>query len=278
MSSVCLFLVAGIFYFYYKYGFQSTRQIKTLALISSAACTVIALLGRYSKEDNLYYGIRMEDFQNSPVQQGLLTAFIAAGLLLFFYFCFQRLYECAGRFTILRTKAPPMENWAVFLCCFLIIFICWLPYFLAYFPGILSNDSVWQMDQILGIRPAEQPPSLHAHHDYQAVLFHRLRNFWHGKRWNRHLYVIPDDNDGPHLLLPDSYGLPQAKTGWCIGLLAYFALVPFHAMYSLTMWKDILLGGVVLLFAISLRKTFKSIPQRRVHLACAAHVLPSQGF
>ena len=86
MSSVCLFLVAGIFYFYYKYGFQSTRQIKTLALISSAACTVIALLGRYSKEDNLYYGIRMEDFQNSPVQQGLLTAFIAAGLLLFFYF------------------------------------------------------------------------------------------------------------------------------------------------------------------------------------------------
>ena len=52
MSSVCLFLVAGIFYFYYKYGFQSTRQIKTLALISSAACTVIALLGRYSKEDN----------------------------------------------------------------------------------------------------------------------------------------------------------------------------------------------------------------------------------
>lgn len=102
---------------------------------------------------------------------------------------------------------------------------------------------------------AEQPPSLHAHHDYQAVLFHRLRNFWHGKRWNRHLYVIPDDNDGPHLLLPDSYGLPpRGKTGWCIGLLAYFALVPFHAMYSLTMWKDILFGGVVLLFAISLWK------------------------
>ena len=168
MSSVCLFLVAGIFYFYYKYGFQSTRQIKTLALISSAACTVIALLGRYSKEDNLYYGIRMEDFQNSPVQQGLLTAFIAAGLLLFFYFCFQRLYECAGRFTILRTKAPPMENWAVFLCCFLIIFICWLPYFLAYFPGILSNDSVWQMDQILGIRP------LSNHHPFTHTMIIKL--------------------------------------------------------------------------------------------------------
>lgn len=255
MSSVCLFLVAGIFYFYYKYGFQSTRQIKTLALISSAACTVIALLGRYSKEDNLYYGIRMEDFQNSPVQQGLLTAFIAAGLLLFFYFCFQRLYECAGRFTILRTKAPPMENWAVFLCCFLIIFIFWLPYFLAYFPGILSNDSVWQMDQILGIRP------LSNHHPFTHTMIIKLF-------YSIGYAIFGTANAGiatytlfqmTTMALIFSYLIHTvyrqgAKTGWCIGLLAYFALVPFHAMYSLTMWKDILFGGVVLLFAISLWK------------------------
>ena len=48
-------------------------------------------------------------------------------------------------------------------------------------------------------------------------------------------------------------------------------------MYSLTMWKDILFGGVVLLFAIPL-EAFKSIPQRRVHLACAAHVYHHRGF
>ena len=101
------------------------------------------------------------------------------------------------------------------------------PYFLAYFPGILSNDSVWQMDQILGIRP------LSNHHPFTHTMIIKLfysigyAIFWHGKRWNRHLYVIPDDNDGPHLLLPDSYGLPpkgqkQAGASGCWPILRWF--------------------------------------------------------
>lgn len=108
MSSVCLFLLAGIFYFYYKYGFQSTRQIKVLALLSAAACTVIALLGRYSKEDNLYYGIRMEDFQNSPIQQGLLTIFIAAGLFIFSTFAFSGYMKAAAG---LPSCVPRRRRW-----------------------------------------------------------------------------------------------------------------------------------------------------------------------
>lgn len=85
-SSACLFLLIGIFCFYKKYGFQSARQIHILALISSAVCTISAILGRYSKYDNLFYGIQTEDFRNSPMQQKLLTVFIAAGLFIFFYF------------------------------------------------------------------------------------------------------------------------------------------------------------------------------------------------
>lgn len=254
-SSACLFLLIGIFCFYKKYGFQSTRQIQILALISSAACTISAILGRYSKYDNLFYGIQTEDFRNSPMQQKLLTVFIAAGLFIFFYFFFLRLYEYGGKFTINRTKAQPMENWAVFLCSFLIILICWLPYFLAYFPGILSNDSVWQMDQVLGIRPYSN------HHPFTHTMIIKL------------LYTIGHAIFGTVsggiatytffqmtvMALIFSYLIytiyhQGAKTGWCIAVLAYFALVPFHAMYSITMWKDILFGGVVLLFVISIWK------------------------
>jgi hypothetical protein len=35
-----------------------------------------------------------------------------------------------------------------------------------------------------------------------------------------------------------------------IGALLYFSLFPIHAMFSITMWKDILFGGVMLLFTI----------------------------
>lgn len=254
-SSACLFLLIGIFYFYQKYGFRSTGQIRVLALISSATCVIFALLGRYSKYDNLLYGIRSEDFQNNVVQQNLLSVFIAIGLFVFFYFCFQRLYEYGGKFTINRVKAPPMESWAVFLCSFLIILICWMPYFLAYFPGILSNDSVWQMDQILGIRPYSN------HHPFTHTmlikLFYTIGHAIFGTvSGGIATYTFVQMTAMALIFSYLIYTLYRqgVKTGWCIGVLAYFALVPFHAMYSITMWKDILFGGVVLLFVISIWK------------------------
>ena len=126
---------------------------------------------------------------------------------------------------------------------------------------------------------AEQPPSLHAHHDYQAVLFHRLRNFWHGKRWNRHLYVIPDDNDGPHLLLPDSYGLPpRGKNRLVHRAAGLFCAGSFPCDVQPDNVEGYLIrrsGAAVCHFPL---EAFKSIPQRRVHLACAAHVYHHRGF
>lgn len=39
-----------------------------------------------------------------------------------------------------------------FISTFLIILICWLPYLIAYFPGILSPDPSFQIEQFLGIK------------------------------------------------------------------------------------------------------------------------------
>lgn len=254
-SSACLFLLFGIFYFYRKFGFQSSKQIQLLALISAAVCTLSALLGKYSKVNNLLFGIQTEDLLQSPALQSLLTLCVGCGLFVFFYFCFQRFYEYGGRFEISRIKEPPVENWAVFLCSFLIILVCWMPYYLTYFPGILSNDSVWQMDQILGIRPYSN------HHPFTHTMIikcvytigHAVFGTVSGGIATYTFFQMTV------MALIFSYLIVTiyrhgAKTGWCIALLAYFALVPFHAMYSITMWKDILFGGAVLLFVISIWK------------------------
>lgn len=254
-SSACLFLVIGIFYFYRKYEFSSTRQIQLLAVISSAVCVVCALLGRYSKYNDLYYGIQDEDFRESIFLQWLLTVVIAAGIFALFYFCFLRMYESGGRLENNRTKAPPVEGWAVFLCSFLIIMVCWLPYFLAYFPGLLSNDSVWQMDQILGIRPYSN------HHPFTHTmlikLFYTIGHAVFGTVNGGIATYTFFQMSAMALIfsyLIDTIYRQGVKTGWCIAALAYFALVPFHAMYSITMWKDILFGGGVLLFVITIWK------------------------
>ena len=255
MGSACLFLLIGIFFFYKKYGFRSTGQIRLLALLSAVACVLSALLGRYSKYDDLFYGIQSDDFRESLPQQLVLTLFIAAGLFVLFYFCFLRFYESSRTFSLGRTTAPPVESRAVFFCSFLIILVCWLPYYLTYFPGLLSNDSIWQMDQVLGIRPySNHHPFTHTMmiklvYSIGFALFGTIRG---GVAFYTFVQMAA-------MALIFSYLIytvyrQGGKTGWCIALLAYFALMPFHAMYSITMWKDVLFGGFVLLFAISLWK------------------------
>ncbi len=39
-----------------------------------------------------------------------------------------------------------------FICTFLILFICWLPYLIAFYPAILSPDPSFQIQQFFGIR------------------------------------------------------------------------------------------------------------------------------
>lgn len=55
-------------------------------------------------------------------------------------------------------------KWYLYLLFTGICLLCYLPYYLMYYPGWLSNDVVWQIEQILGWAPPSN------HHPY----FHTL--------------------------------------------------------------------------------------------------------
>ena len=47
---------------------------------------------------------------------------------------------------------------------------------------------------------------------------------------------------------------------WSVILLvAFFALMPYHIVYSFTMWKDVMFGGAVLLYTLFLYRILKSV-------------------
>ena len=89
----------------------------------------------------------------------LINIICTAGLWLFFYY-----YFCC--FCIPGTKAPTLDDSAsvkrsyikIFLICWLIIFICYLPYFIGLYPGVVSNDSYNQIRQVLSLRGLQQCP------------------------------------------------------------------------------------------------------------------------
>lgn len=54
------------------------------------------------------------------------------------------------------------------------------------------------------------------------------------------------------------------QPGWIIVTTIWYALMPFHIMYSFTMWKDIMFGGFVLLFLVFVFRILKEIGQNKI--------------
>ncbi|MDR3344295.1 MAG: DUF6020 family protein [Oscillospiraceae bacterium] len=140
-----------------------------------------------------------------------------------------------------------------FFITWALIFLAYLPYFLALFPGVSSYDSHWQLQQVLGITRYTD------HHPIAHTLL--IQVFVKGT-----MLLGGDINAGVAVF---SLAQMAAMSGvfayalckmlrWGIDrrlVLAaglFFALFPINAIYSVTMWKDIPFGGAMLLLTLVL--------------------------
>lgn len=135
---------------------------------------------------------------------------------------------------------------------FFICILCWLPYFLAYYPGIITDDAEWQLEQAIGLR------SFSNHQPWIHTMFHRLF-------YKIGYYLFHTVNAGVAVCVVVQMGVMAAAFAYLIttfyrehmkrvflyGCVIYFALVPFHALYAVTLWKDVVMGAVVLCFSVS---------------------------
>ena len=150
----------------------------------------------------------------------------------------------------------------VLLISALVCFTCWLPYFLYEYPGIMTADSIVQYEQIVGINP------LSNHHPVAHTL---LIGFF----YNIGMSLTGDVNRAISF-----YTLAQMIfLALCCGrvvlqvkrvagrkmpailALAFFALVPFNAVFAVTIWKDVPFAGIVMLLGSRLcEMIFKDEP------------------
>jgi len=121
-----------------------------------------------------------------------------------------------------------------------ISFICYLPFFLYEYPGILTPDSINQLEQAMGVIAYSN------HHPWvHTMLIKAIVNPIYSLSNNMNLAVA-----GYTLFQMVIFALAvgyfvstiQKITGkmWASLLaLAFLALVPFNAVMSITMWKDV---------------------------------------
>ena len=139
------------------------------------------------------------------------------------------------------------------LCSFVICLICWLPYFLYQYPGIMTPDSINQFEQALGLLPYSN------HHPIVHTL--TIKAFYHlGLLFTSDMVVAFSFYTFFQMCfmafcvsyLIKTLKLFNVRTLICFIITLFYALVPYHAVYAVTVWKDILFAGFVLLFGCSM--------------------------
>lgn len=226
--------------------FAYTKTARAAAMILSAAYTMFYMLVDYRGY--------IETLTNRLYQAIVLSA-VFAGFFICFYKLLLFLFSYSGdKETLSRLLYSREGRKASELClyCFAGCLLCWLPYFLYQYPGVMTPDSINQLEQALGmIGYSNHHPFVHT---MLLSLFYHIGYFLSGDMTSAvSLYTFFQ----MCFLAFSVYYLLKTLERYCVrpcilvGITLFYALVPYHAVFSVTVWKDIPFAAVVMLFQCS---------------------------
>lgn len=275
------FLLSFFFYRQSRLRLQTKPWIQTPAARRTALATAVLFALLYLFVD---YGFYVETLTSRLFRLGMLAAVFAGFvilfdrllLLIFSYSChiaaLNRLlfYHDAGASSEACREAASSEEgrpagqrgFSAFsasvrrfyschsaLCGFLLCMVCWLPYFLYQYPGIMTPDSINQFEQVLGIIPySNHHPLVHT---LLFQLFYRIGFFLTSDMVTAvsfYTFFQMCFMAFTVSYLLKTLRLFHTKPVVLLLITLFYALVPYHAVYSVTLWKDIPFAGLVLLF------------------------------
>ena len=144
------------------------------------------------------------------------------------------------------------NNKTRFLASWILIILLWIPYFLRFYPGNITPDSMSQIMQSLGLsNVTNHHPVFHTGFIALAMNMGKLLgNYNTGVA----IYCIMQMSIMSAIFALTVNYMAKKNVNFFIRIvtLLFYALYPVHALYSMTMWKDILFGGMMLLFTINI--------------------------
>ena len=145
-------------------------------------------------------------------------------------------------------KELPFGDGAVLLICTFICFLCYLPYFLYEYPGIMTADSLVQYEQVIG----EVPWSNHhpVAHTLVISFFYKLGMVVTGDiNKSISFYTVAQMIFMSLCSAAVVLHVKRIAGGVIAPVLSllFFALMPFNAVFAVTLWKDVPFAGIVML-------------------------------
>lgn len=177
---------------------------------------------------------------------------LIAYFIMFFFFFEALCYLLFGKLSAVKLSAngtePSTKNkLIVFGGSMLIMLIMWLPFLLFLYPGVLTQDSVWQLQQAAGMtEPSNHHPILHT---MIIKLTFELGQWLFDGDDTKSVFVYSVTQQ---LFLSACFAYTietlykcHVKKGVIIGCLLYYCIPVYHGAYSVSMWKDVWFGGIV---------------------------------
>lgn len=233
--------------------FAYTKTTRGTAVILSVLYTLF-----YMAVDYRGY---IETLTNRLYQSIVLTAvflgfFICFYKLLLFLFSYSGDKETLRRVLYRPKEKPTIKRLSIY--CFIGCLLCWIPYFLYQYPGVMTPDSINQLEQTLGMIEYNN------HHPFVHTMIFSL--FYHIG------YFLFSDMVTAvsfytffqmcFLAFSIYYFLKtlemfDIRQEILVIITLFYALVPYHAVFSVTVWKDIPFAAVVLLFSCSILRMMR---------------------
>lgn len=253
-----LFFCIFTFIIYHAMKLCSKRKL-VVGILASAVLSITLVFGK-----SLYLSDHVAFWPFTSLLK-LLAAigsliFIFTSLFIVVFHYLPKAQEFLLRLRIEKTNKTFFKpNIKFFLIIWGIILVCWLPTFLAAYPGVYNYDAPWQIGQIMvdGQLNAHHP-ILHTLYLYGTVM---LGNIIFGSYTaGLAIYSVTQMLMLSATFAYACYYLTKLKAPVVITLLSiiYFALVPIHAIFSVSTTKDVLFAAVVLLVVLFVLDMVKS--------------------
>ncbi len=232
-------------------SFVYTKQVRRSALVLSFLFTLF-----YMAVDYPHY---IETLTNRLFQAAVLTA-VFLGLFICFYHLLLMLFSFSADKNKLQKILYRTDDNGGHLpfYCFLGCLLCWFPYFLYEFPGIMTPDSINQLEQVLNLTAYSN------HHPFVHTMIFKL--FYEiGFALTSNMVIAVSFytffqmcflaySVFYFLKTLDSFHIRREIL---ILITLFYALVPYHAVFFVTLWKDIPFAAVVLLFGCSMLRMLR---------------------
>lgn len=132
-----------------------------------------------------------------------------------------------------------------------IILLCWLPYFLTYYPGLTTADSMNQIFQAVGINDLSgHHPLIHTGLIAIGVNIGKVISSYN---LGIAIYTVIQMIIMSSIFSYTIFYMLKKNISLKIAIicLVFYAVYPINPLFSLMMWKDIIFAGLMLLFIVN---------------------------